>query len=133
METKKIIIAGPRDYTNKSFVYSEITRIIEYILLKNNKTSIEIVEGGAKGVDAIAAQYSRDSSKVKKHTCFEADWDSYGRSAGPIRNQNMAEYSDILLAFRYKRKPSRGTENMIKTALDYGLEVHVVQLPTKSS
>ena len=56
---------------------------------------------------------------------FPADWNQYGKRAGPLRNQEMAKYSDVLIAFRYKDNPSRGTENMIKTAMEEGLDVYI--------
>lgn len=37
----------------------------------------------------------------------------------------MAKYGDVLIAFRYKDNPSRGTENMIKTAMEEGLDVYI--------
>ena len=44
---------------------------------------------------------------------FPALWDQYGKSAGMIRNKQMAEYGDFLLAFWDGK--SHGTKNMIKT------------------
>ena len=51
---------------------------------------------------------------------FPADWNKHGRAAGPIRNRDMAEYADCLVAF----EGGRGTQNMIKTAKELGLKVY---------
>lgn len=117
----KVIIAGPRDYKNEEYVNSTLDVMIPLY------GDVEIVEGGASGVDAIAKKYALKHHSSFKTTLkeFQADWNLYGRRAGPIRNNEMAMYSDVLIAFRYKKKPSSGTENMIKTALNMGLEIHI--------
>ena len=135
-KTIKIIIAGPRDFNNQSFVFSALDMVFSK-LTKNqreynnhleikNLESIEIVEGGATGIDALAKSYA--ISKSIKYKEFPADWNKHGRAAGPIRNKQMAEYSDILIAFRYVDNPSRGTENMIKQAKENSLKVITVNI-----
>ena len=134
--TIKIIIAGPRDFTNQSFVFSALD-IVFSKLTKNqrkdnnpleikNLESIEIIEGGATGIDTLAKFYA--INKNIKYKEFPADWNKHGRAAGPIRNKQMAEYSDILIAFRYVDNPSRGTENMIKQAKESNLKIITVNI-----
>ena len=54
-----------------------------------------------------------------------ADWDKHGKAAGPIRNAEMAEVADALIAFWDGQ--SRGTANMISLAKSKGLSVAVVR------
>ena len=54
---------------------------------------------------------------------YPADWDAYGRSAGPIRNDDMIDDGDALLAFW--DGSSSGCGGTIDTALDAGLPVAV--------
>lgn len=120
----KVIVAGPRDYEDEEDISSTLDILLPLY------GDVEIVEGGATGVDALAKKYAlkhHDSFKTSLKE-FPADWNLYGRRAGPVRNNEMAMYSDVLIAFRYKEKPSRGTENMIKTALNMGLEVHIFNI-----
>ena len=49
--------------------------------------------------------------KVIKYCGLGPDWDKYGKSAGYIRNTEMAEAGDILVAFWDGK--SKGTEHMI--------------------
>lgn len=56
---------------------------------------------------------------------FPADWGKYGKSAGVLRNKQMAEYADGLIAFWDGK--SRGTANMIETAKGLGLRVRVAR------
>jgi hypothetical protein len=54
---------------------------------------------------------------------FPADWRLYGRSAGMIRNRQMANYADALLAIWDGRSP--GTANMISLAKERELRLYV--------
>lgn len=113
----RVIVAGSRNFMVKDFVYKKLDEILEQY--KN----IEIVEGGARGVDYLAKQYAIEKNIPYKE--FPANWNLYGRSAGILRNKDMASYSDVLIAFY---NGSRGTSNMIKEAKDKGLEIHIVKI-----
>lgn len=56
---------------------------------------------------------------------FQADWEKYGKAAGPMRNREMAKYANALLAFD---KGTKGTQNMIDTARKYHLRGFVIPL-----
>jgi hypothetical protein len=111
----KIIIAGGRDYNN----YEELCKICNYLLV--NKKFIEIVSGAAKGADALGEKYAEE--KGYPITKFPADWQTHGKSAGYLRNQEMAKYADALIAFWDGK--SKGTNHMIDLAKEEGLTVRV--------
>ena len=54
---------------------------------------------------------------------FPADWDKYGKAAGFIRNEQMAQNADALVVFWDGK--SRGTKNMIELAAKYKLKVRI--------
>lgn len=62
---------------------------------------------------------------------FEADWDTHGKAAGPIRNKEMLDNllsqggTDKLVIGFYKGKSSRGTQNMIDQARAAGVDALV--------
>jgi len=89
-----------------------------------NKTDIEIVSGGADGVDKLGERYAKEHNH--KLTIMNADWKQYGKVAGPIRNRQMAEYADALIAFWLDS--SKGTKNMIDTAREKRLLIRVVDV-----
>lgn len=72
----------------------------------------EIVSGGAKGVDACAAEYAR--RKGIKLTEFLPRYDLYGRAAPIVRNRQIVDYADRLLIFWNGR--SKGTLSVIRYA-----------------
>lgn len=81
----------------------------------------EVVSGTARGVDTLGEAIARDYSIPVKE--FPADWKKYGRKAGYIRNLEMAEYADALIAVWDGFSP--GTKNMINTAKALGLQVYI--------
>ena len=56
---------------------------------------------------------------------FPADWERYGKAAGYIRNKEMAQNADALVAFWDGE--SRGTKSMIDLAKEYDLAVRVLK------
>lgn len=118
---KKVIIAGPRDFTDKELVWKELDELL--ILYERPITEdIVIFEGGAKGVDCLAHEYALENDYSVKQ--FPADW-SLGKKAGPIRNEQMAKEADVLIAFY---NGSKGTTSMIKLAMQYGLRIHIIPI-----
>ena len=98
----KVVVAGCRDI----FDYKLVCRT-----LNNSPYKIdEIISGGAKGIDTLAVRYAKEN-KIP-FEIFEADWDTYGKLAGPIRNAKMAVAGDALIAIWDNE--SRGTRSMIR-------------------
>ena len=80
-----------------------------------------VISGCAKGVDSLGEQYAVvHGIPVERHP---ADWNRLGRAAGPLRNHEMAQCAEALIAVLYSG--SRGTENMIQEARKAGLKIHV--------
>lgn len=91
-----VVVAGPRDYNNKGFVFGYLDELLSMIKVKTNK-DVQIIEGGAKGVDFLAKQYAKahNLSTIQ----VTADWARYGKSAGPRRNARMGIYAGGVLYF----------------------------------
>jgi glycerophosphoryl diester phosphodiesterase len=75
----------------------------------------------ARGTDTLGLNYAI-ANKIK-YSQFPADWNTYGKRAGYVRNEQMAKYADALLAFWDGQ--SRGTKHMIDLAKQHGLKVRV--------
>ena len=114
----KVIIAGGRDH---SLTPCEIT---ELEMQAGSIPITEVVSGcsrkdaanaAKRGVDAEGARWARRKSIPVEY--FPAKWGGLGRAAGPLRNLQMAEYADALIAIR----GGVGTTNMVKTATRLGL------------
>ncbi len=118
LSTKRVVIAGCRDYNN----YDEAKEYIDFCLSDIRKeNNIIIVSGGASGADSIGERYAEENGfEVEK---YPADWKTYGRSAGPRRNRQMAEISDYVICFWDEK--SRGTKSMIDYAKKYNKPVKI--------
>lgn len=101
----KLIIAGSRYGVNQDFFDDCMARF------SNAFNITEIISGAASGVDTQAILWARQFGYPVK--LFPADWITLGKSAGPIRNQQMAEYGEYLLAFFNKDNMNLGTKNML--------------------
>ena len=114
----RLIIAGGRDFTDYVMLRSTVDKLLRN---KIRKEKIVVICGMAKGADMLGARYANERGYKIRY--FPADWDKYGKRAGPIRNEEMAKNADALVAFWDGE--SYGTKNMIETAGKYNLEVRV--------
>lgn len=125
----RLIIAGSRNYSNAKFLVQSVDKML--IRVKDTH-DIVIISGGAKGADTMGEKYAKLRGYKMKQ--FQANWDTHGKSAGHIRNKEMANYvsenkiSDTpyggCLIF-YEGKESTGSKNMFDLAKKMGI-------PTKS-
>lgn len=113
----KTIIAGSRTIINGGIVTKAIG--------DSGFEITEVVSGHALGVDRAGEGYALLHGL--KVTLFIPDWERYGKSAGMIRNAEMANYADALIAIWDGK--SRGTKNMIDNATKKGLKTFVYILP----
>jgi hypothetical protein len=111
----KVIIAGGRNFND----YEKLCSYCDYLL--QNKDDIEIVSGTAKGADKLGERYANERGYPIKR--FPADWGTFGNRAGYLRNEEMAEYGDALIAFWDGE--SKGTQHMIRIASKKSLEIRI--------
>ena len=118
----RIIVAGGRDFTD----YALLSETLDVILERYTLHEVQIVSGCCRGADALGEQYAREHGIPVVR--FPADWQAYGKAAGPIRNRKMAEYAaecDGMLVAFWDGK-SRGTASMIRLAEKYGLRIKTI-------
>ena len=82
----------------------------------------EIVSGGARGVDTLAAQYARQKGLLL--TEFLPNYAQFGRGAPLRRNEEIVNYADLVLAFW--DGTSRGTAFVINYAKKVGKPCKVI-------
>ena len=119
VETFYCLIVGSRSFSDYGLLAAKCD------LLLRNWGSVVIVSGGARGADVLA----------KRGYCYKelpADWDTYGRCAGYIRNRAMHEYISThakrgVIAFWDGK--SRGTSQSFSLAKSYSNPLRVVHVP----
>lgn len=114
----KVIVAGGRNFSD----YALLQQKLDYALKNKVTEGITIVSGAARGADKLGERYAKERGyEIDSHP---ANWDRYGKSAGYIRNKEMAQNADALMAFWDGK--SKGTKHMIDLAEQYGLKVIVI-------
>ena len=79
------------------------------------------VSGACRGADKLGERYAEENEfNIER---YSAQWSKYGKSAGVIRNREMAEVSDYIICFWDGK--SRGTKLMIDIATQMGKVVTI--------
>lgn len=116
---KKVIVAGSRTVRDYQTVKDGIT-LGEYFL--ELKPPYQIVSGKAKGPDTFGERYAKEELGTKTLD-FPANWEDNGWDAGFIRNEEMAQVADALIAIWDGK--SKGTADMIARMVSYRKPVYV--------
>lgn len=115
----KLIIAGSRTITLTVDTLKEV--LVTGFKLTGAE---EIVCGEANGIDT-SGKWLAERQGIPL-VSFPADWDTHGKSAGPIRNKQMADYADALLLIWDGE--SKGSANMKENMLKLNKPVYEVIL-----
>ena len=116
----KIIIAGGRDFMDYNLLKEKTNKILQE---KKVTHKIVIISGCARGADTLGLRYASENTFDVEE--YPADWDKYGKKAGYVRNVEMAENADALIAFWDGK--SKGTKHMIDIAKERNLPIRVIR------
>lgn len=113
----KIIICGDRNWNNYWGIYDVISRL--------DRNSV-IIHGAARGADHMAGTIAKNLGF--KVISVPADWEQYGRAAGPIRNKKMLDMEpELVIAFHTDIRNSKGTKHMVEIAQKKGVKVEIYE------
>jgi hypothetical protein len=118
----KLIIAGSRDFDNYDLLKEKLD------MAKKHFGIFEVVSGKARGADSLGERYAHENSLPIAE--FPADWATYGKKAGYLRNAEMADYADGCIVFWDGE--SKGTQHMINLAKEKGIQLAIVNYGNKS-
>jgi len=112
----RTIVAGSRTAANKGYV-AQALRQISWV-------PTVVLSGGARGADRLGEEWAKTNGIPIE--LYPADWDRHGKSAGYIRNSEMADKAEALIAIWDGQ--SKGTQHMVKLAEQKGLTVFVLKI-----
>jgi hypothetical protein len=116
----RLVVFGPRDLRP---TWAETHGAIrDACAALNIRDALEIVSGGARGVDRAGEEWA--DSQGMEPRIFPADWPAHGNAAGPIRNAEMAAYADAGLCIKTNVQ-TKGTTNMLEQMRRLGKPVYV--------
>lgn len=118
----KLIIAGSRE--TPILLKNQIGFLVKF----HGWDVDEVVSGLCRGPDL----WGKEWAIVRKIPCkeFPADWNTHGKKAGILRNIEMADYADALLAFWDFK--SSGTAHMIKQMKTRNKQIFICGFGAKS-
>ncbi len=111
----KVLVSGSRYYKD----YQKILSIVKSLDIDL------LITGGCRGADTLAARATRQCDI--RYVEYPADWQRFGKSAGPKRNQQMLdlENPDLLLVFHEDLTRSKGTRDMLHRAIKAGIPYRI--------
>jgi predicted Rossmann fold nucleotide-binding protein DprA/Smf involved in DNA uptake len=107
-----VAVVGSRNYSNLSAVKEFISQLPK---------GCTVISGGARGVDQMADHAAKEQGIPT--VIYPANWEKFGKSAGIIRNKQIVEQADVVVAF-YDGS-SRGTAHTISVARKLGKQIHI--------
>lgn len=110
---RRFAVTGGRTYDNWHGVVHALSQL---------PATATLVHGAATGADSLCAQWWGDIQQrpIEPHP---ADWEQYGKAAGPLRNQEMVDSGlDLLVAF----PGGRGTADMTARCKHAGIPIITV-------
>lgn len=108
----KWLICGSRNYSDWAFMHATLHALVDEL----GDFPTLIIHGDAPGADTLGKLWA-EWWKIPTDA-HPADWEKYGKPAGPIRNREMLTLNpDAVIGFLNKpRKLSRGTNDMLTIA-----------------
>jgi len=112
-----LLIVGSRSFTNYALM-------VETIYSQYSIDEIDhIISGGADGADALAERFAIEHGI--SFTEYPAKWRTFGKRAGILRNINMVNEADKVIAFWDGK--SAGTQFTIRYSKEKGKAPFVVE------
>lgn len=126
-----LLVTGDRKWRDRVWIET----VLQGFRVQSGNTGLKIVEGCAKGADMIAHTWGdklarQKIARVQIYHC-PAEWGTYGKAAGPRRNQEMLNMllklpqPRFVLAFHDDLSQSKGTKNMVNIAREAGITVRL--------
>jgi hypothetical protein len=121
MSGLRVLVCGGRDFRDRNTVYAALNAT-----MPAGADPIVVIHGACPtGADSIADEWvAYCGVNGVRAQRFPADWKTYGRAAGPLRNDRMIAEGkpDLVIAF----KGGRGTQDCCRKAEAAGVPVRRV-------
>ena len=114
----RVVVAGSRNFDDYKRLSDELDRYLA------GKQRVTIISGTARGADRMGERYAAEHGLKLEQ--FPAEWGIYHRGAGPIRNMQMVQSADAVVAFWDNK--SSGTRNIIDCARTENIPCKVISI-----
>lgn len=117
----KVIIAGSRYKDAEQKIPFDDYSLVAQAIERSGFDITEVVCGMAIGADRLGEKWALANSVDIKE--MPADWNQFGRSAGPQRNRAMSQYADAAIIVWDGVSP--GSRNMIENMIRAKKPYHI--------
>lgn len=116
----RVLVCGDRNWTDYDLIREHLDGL--------GAGPHTVIDGMARGADSLGNRAAMILWPTINHLRYPAQWQRYGRGAGPVRNQQMLTEGrpDLVLAFHDDLEHSKGTAHMVRIARKAGVSVRVI-------
>lgn len=119
----RVLVFGGRDFTDRDCVFGVLDYVLaDWVVDDGEEQDLTIISGNARGADRLGEEWARENGA--NVDIYPADWDTYSKAAGHIRNQQMLD-SGIDYAVQFPG--GRGTADMRSRLDRAGIKVWEVR------
>lgn len=110
---RRLAVVGSRSFSDRSMMRAAV----------ESADPTVIVSGGADGADTLAREIASELEIPVDE--FLPDWDAHGSDAGFLRNQQIVDHADAMVAFFGPDGETPGTVDLIERARHKGIPVEI--------
>ena len=126
----KVLVCGARDYYD-FYTQAEAEDFIISCLLSlpepPDKGDVTFISGMARGADHIPLRMIEEDREWGDIEKYYAEWDRYGKSAGPRRNKRMLDEGKPDMVIAFPTPTSKGTWHMVRIARESGVTTFIYE------
>lgn len=111
----RLLVCGSRNWTDRTTMKEEIVKCNPSV----------IIQGKARGADRMSEEIAVELGIEVEG--YAAEWNVYGKRAGPIRNQRMLDEGKPDKALAFPLPGSIGTWDMVRRARAARIEVKIIE------
>jgi len=115
----RLAVVGSRHYDD----YARFVSVVDDWIAVNGAPD-ELISGGASGVDTMAERFAKERNVPMR--VFRADWATYGKRAGPMRNALIVDACTHVLAL--PDRDGKGTQITMRLARERGRPLTAVNV-----
>lgn len=124
MNSLIILVTGDRNWYEWETVENTLKAVLKVTDLA--AADVTLTHGDARGLDTLAGEVAEELGMTVE--IYPAEWNRYGKGAGPIRNRQMLDTDpDIVIGFHDSIKTSSGTRDCLREARERKLPTTLIR------